>query len=158
VHSPKNLLGLHCMHNSFFEPCPILMSKRMSKFFCFESKFWTKIQICFIKFPYSLIWAFKSISKSSKPLVQIYLIQILDQFPYFYLWESSKTFIQIQNLICNPTFQQPKNKKLNSYSFSHFAESTVQPTQIPFYFHSKAGGPTSLVTQHRPSQSSSSLS
>jgi hypothetical protein len=49
--------------NFMFEPSPTPICERMSKFFSFESKFWIEIQIPFIEFPYSLIWAFKSILK-----------------------------------------------------------------------------------------------
>jgi hypothetical protein len=116
MHSPKNLLGLHCMHNSFHEPRPIPMSERMSKFFPLKPN--SESEFKFVSSNFHIPWlSFESILKYSKSWVRNYLIQILDQFLDFYLWESSKTFIQIQ------------------ISFLHTFKPATKNSQTIFLFH-----------------------
>jgi hypothetical protein len=137
MYSPKNLLGLHCMHNYFPEPSPILMFKRMSRFLFFKSKFRVRIQIPFVEFPYSLIWVLKSISK--------FYFKNIPNLDFKFIWSKSLTNVQI------PIFwEYPKiwfeiiqisflihpnsNKKFENWfpiHFKHLAQFTKQSTSFP---------------------------
>jgi hypothetical protein len=92
MHSHKNLLRLHCMHNSFPKPSPISMSGRMSKFFYFKYKFWVRILIHLIEFPYSLIWVSNQFWNSISKIFQTLSSNSFDLNP----WPLSK-FLTLRN-------------------------------------------------------------
>jgi hypothetical protein len=91
----------------------------------------SKIDICSDEFPYSLF-------SSSKWILKFYFkfiwIKSLNQFPRFYLWESLKTFIQIQAFIEAIQTRHKNSKNKYPILFQYSAQSLVIPHWFFFYF------------------------
>jgi hypothetical protein len=86
------------------------MSERMSKFFSFESKFRVGIQIPFVEFLYSLIWAFESISR--------FYFKNISNIEFKFIWSKSLANVQIS------TFEKIQKRSFKfkfPFEFIHFS-------------------------------------